>query len=157
MSSPVKKGGSLDKWIVRKHGKIKKVIPLSSKILNNTEHHVTKKQLDQRIKLRRQQQQRTQQLTLHGTIIIHDDLKEYGHPYSLSMAKNPKETISIHSHNVDNLPLYASNVTNQLIYDEFKKQEADIYLWQETGICWPKVEKYDSWQQKPKVSDFIQI
>ena len=61
------------------------------------------------------------------------------------MAKSPKKTIRIHSHNVDNLSLYASNVTNQIIYDEFKKEEADIYLWQETGICWPKVEKYDSW------------
>ena len=29
MSSPVKRGGSLDKWIVRKHGKIKTVIPKS--------------------------------------------------------------------------------------------------------------------------------
>ena len=35
MSSPVKIGDSLDKWIVRKHGKIKKIIPQSIKILNN--------------------------------------------------------------------------------------------------------------------------
>ena len=80
MSSPVKKGGSLDKWIVRKHGKIKKVIPPSSKKLNNTKHHVTKKQLDQRIKLRRQQQQRTQQLILHGNKIVYENVKEYGNP-----------------------------------------------------------------------------
>ena len=58
MSSPVKKGGSLDKWIVRKHGKIKKVRPPPSKTLNNNKHHVTQTQLDQRIKLRRQQQQK---------------------------------------------------------------------------------------------------
>ena len=49
MSSPVKKGGSLDKWIVRKHGKIKKVRPPLSKTLNNNKHHVTQTQLDQRI------------------------------------------------------------------------------------------------------------
>ena len=35
------------------------------------------------MKLRRQQQQRTQQLILHGNKIAHDDLKEYGHPYYL--------------------------------------------------------------------------
>ena len=58
MSSPVKKGDSLDKWIVRKHGKIKKIRPPSSKTLNNNKHHVTQTQLDQRIKLRRQQQQK---------------------------------------------------------------------------------------------------
>ena len=54
MSSPVKKGGSLDKWIVRKHGKIKKIRPPLSKTLNNNKYHVTQTQLDQRIKLRRQ-------------------------------------------------------------------------------------------------------
>ena len=57
MSSRVKKGGSLDKWIVRKHGKIKKVRPPLSKTLNNNKYHGTQTQLDQRIKLRRQQQQ----------------------------------------------------------------------------------------------------
>ena len=74
MSSPVKKGGSLDKWIIRKHAKIKKVIPPSIKTFNNIKHSFTIQQLDQRIKLRRQQhQQRTQQLTLHGTKIVYDD------------------------------------------------------------------------------------
>ena len=47
--------------------------------------------------------------------------------HTLSMAKFPKETIRIHSHNVDNLPLYTSNITNQLIFNELKKQEVDIY------------------------------
>ena len=28
---------------------------------------------------------KTQQLTLHGTTIVHDDLKEYGHPYSFTL------------------------------------------------------------------------
>ena len=87
MSSPVKKGGSLDKWIVRKHGKIKKVRPPLSKTLNNNKYHVTQTHLDQRIKLRRQQQ-RTQQLTLHGNKIVHENLKEFGRPYSLSSHSN---------------------------------------------------------------------
>ena len=87
MSFPVKKGGSLDKWIVRKHGKIKKVIPPSIKTFNNIKHSFTKQQFDQRIQLRRHQQQRTQQLTLHGTKIVHNDLNEYGHPYSFSLLR----------------------------------------------------------------------
>ena len=74
MSSPAKKGGSLDKWIVRKHGKLKKGRPSLSKTLNNNKYHVTQTHLDQRIKLRRQQQQRTQQLTLYGKTIVLDDL-----------------------------------------------------------------------------------
>ena len=84
MSSSVNKDSSLDKWIVRKHGKIKKLIPHSTKTFNNIKHSFTKQQLDQQIKLRRQQQQRTQQLILHGNKIVHDNLKEYSHPYSLS-------------------------------------------------------------------------
>ena len=94
-------------------------------------------------------------MTLYGNKIVHDDLKDYGHLYSLSSysnhcAKGPKETIRIHSHNVDNLSLYATNVTNQLIINEEKKQDADIHLWQEIGLCWPKVDKYDSWQSRTK-------
>ena len=41
---------SLDKWIVRKHGKIIRVIPHSNKQINYIEHIFTKQQLDQRIK-----------------------------------------------------------------------------------------------------------
>ena len=94
----MKKGSSLDKRIVRKHGKIKRVIPRSNKQINNIKHIFTKQQLDQRIKLHIQQQQRTQQLTLYGNIIVHNDLKEYDHLYSLSpLSKNcekgKKETI----------------------------------------------------------------
>ena len=58
MSSPAKKGGSLDKWIVRKHGKLKQGRPSLSKTLHNNKYHVTQTQLDQRIKLRRQQQKK---------------------------------------------------------------------------------------------------
>ena len=76
--------------------------------------------------------------------------KEYGHPYSLSSAKDQNETIRIHSHYVDNFPLYASNITNQLIINELKKQDADIHLWQEIGLYWQKVDKYDSCQSRTK-------
>ena len=60
MSSLVKKGGSLDKWIVRKYGKIKSVYHRQLKKINNIKHTFIKQQFDQRIELRRQQQQRTQ-------------------------------------------------------------------------------------------------
>ena len=58
MSSPAKKGGSLDKWIVRKHGKLKQGRPSLSKTLNNNKYQVTQTQLDPRIKLRRQQKKK---------------------------------------------------------------------------------------------------
>ena len=70
----MKKVSSLDKWIVRKHGKIKRFLPHSNKEINNIKYIFTKQQLDQRITLRRQQQ-RTQQLTLLGDTRVHKDLK----------------------------------------------------------------------------------
>ena len=87
ISSPVKRGSSLDKWIVHKYGKIKSVLPRSNKQINNNKNIFLKQQLNQRIKLHRQQQ-RTQQLTLHGNKIVHENLKEYGRPYSLSSHSN---------------------------------------------------------------------
>ena len=42
------------------------------------------------------------------------------------------------------MPLYATKVKHQLIINELKKQDADIHLWQEIGICRAKVDKYDS-------------
>ena len=87
MSSPVKKISSLVKWIVRKHDEIRSILPRSSKQINNNKNIFLKQQLNQRIKLRRQQQ-RTQQLTLHGNKIVHENLKEFGRPYSLSSHSN---------------------------------------------------------------------
>ena len=76
----MKKGSSLDKWIVRKNVKIKSVLLRSNKQINNNKNIFTKQQLDQRIKLRRHQQQRKQQLRLHGNKIELEDLKEYDYP-----------------------------------------------------------------------------
>ena len=39
-----------------------------------------------------------------------------------------KETIKIHTHNIDNIPIYATKVKMQLIINELRKQEADIRL-----------------------------
>ena len=88
ISSPTKKGNSLDKWIVRKHGK---VLLSSNNQTNNNKNIIINQQLDQRIKLRRQQQQRKQQLKLHGNKIVHGNLKEYGHSYSISSNSNNSE------------------------------------------------------------------
>ena len=71
-------------------------------------------------------------------------------PLSKNCEKGKKETVRIHSHNIDNLPLYATKVKNQLIINELRKQDADIHLWQEIEVCWPKVDKYDSWQSRTK-------
>ena len=70
---------------------------------------------------------------MHGNKTVHDDLKMYDRPYSLPSysnhcAKDQKETIRIHSHNVDNLPLYVTKVKHQQIINELRKQDADIYL-----------------------------
>ena len=35
-------------------------------------------------------------------------------------------------------------VKNQLIINESRKQYNDIHLWKKIGVCWPKVDKYDS-------------
>ena len=63
----------------------------------------------------RGQQQRKQQLTLDRQMVVHDDLKEYGHSYSISTQLNitvdqANENIRIHSHNVNNVPIYPTQL-----------------------------------------------
>ena len=82
MSSSVKKGNSLKKWIVCKHGKFKRFLLQYNHQNNNNNTIITNKQLNQQIKLRRQQQHR-QQLILHGHKVVHEELKGYMHPYSI--------------------------------------------------------------------------
>ena len=141
MSFPVKKSNSLEKWIVRKHGKLKGFLPRYNHENNNNNKNniIAYKQLDQRIKLRRRQQ-RKQKLTLYSHKVVHEDLKEYENPYSISSKSNnnmsgTNDTIRIHTHNIDNMPIYATNVKNQLIIMDYEKKEADIHLWQEVDVC----------------------
>ena len=32
------------------------------------------------------------------------------------------------------------------IAKDLKKKIVDVYLWQEVGLCWAKVAKYDTWK-----------
>ena len=92
--------------------KLKRLSPTYNNHHDNKKF-VTTQQLDWRIKLRRQQ--RTQQLALNGHKVVHEDLKEYGHPYYIASTSNKgdsyiKVTIRIHSRNVNNISIYATKV-----------------------------------------------
>ena len=85
MSPPKKKMSSLKGWLIRKIHK--KTQSFRYKNKNNTnianKNTVTKNNVTQRNNSRRHNLQRnttTSQLTLEGTLVVHEDLKEYGHP-----------------------------------------------------------------------------
>jgi len=72
-------GTTLQRWLVRKHEKIKAVQKQHNNNNNtSTKKTVTNKNLDQRINLRRQHHKK-QQLILNGNLAIHEDMREYRH------------------------------------------------------------------------------
>lgn len=72
---------------------------------------VTKQKFDRRMKLRRQHKN-NQQLTLNGDNALHEDLREYGHPFASATDKPIKNMIRIHSYNINNIPKYAITIKN---------------------------------------------
>ena len=54
---------------------------------------------------------------MNGHKVVHKYLKEYGYLYFIANVSNKKEsianaTIRIHSHNINNIPIYATKVNN---------------------------------------------
>ena len=140
---------TLQQWLVRRHGKVKagRSSRKDKNTCNNTQ--VTNKHFDQRIKLCRQLK-RKQQLRLRGNKALSTDLKEYGHQYDQEMDTLDTHKVRIHSHNINTMPQYTTHIKNRSIINELKRKTADIHLWQETGICWPKVETRDNWRSRTK-------
>ena len=83
-------------------------------------------------------------LPLKGNKALHADLKEYGHQYDQGMDIQDATKVMIHSHNINNMPQYTTHIKNRSIIKEIERKTADIHLWQETGLCWPKVETRDN-------------
>ena len=77
-------------------------------------------------------------------------MKEYGHQYDQGMDTHDTNKVRIHSHNINNIPQYTTHIKNRSIINEIKQKTADIHLWQETGLCWPKVETRDNWRSRTK-------
>ena len=70
-----------------------------------------------------------QRLTLNGNISIPVDLKEYDHLFESITDKLRTNTIMIHSHNINNIPLYATDIKNRSILNELKTANMDTHLW----------------------------
>ena len=68
----------------------------------------------------------TKTLTLEGTILVHEDLKEYGHPYSRLISK--ANISRVYSQNIRNMPVEVYIIKSHCITKEFKKKTADVYL-----------------------------
>ena len=88
----------------------------------------------------------TSQLTLEGTVVVQKDLKEYGHFYSSTISN--ANTFRIHSQNIQNIPIEAYKMKRHGIVKELKKKIADVYLWQEVGLCWVNMAKHDTWKSR---------
>ena len=104
-----KKGNPFPQWMFRKHTKLKAFpritnkynikIQLLVKILINEFTYVDN----------------NNELRLNEHIIVHEDLREYGYPYPIETLFNNtvvrvKEIIRIHSHNTNNIPIYATKL-----------------------------------------------
>ena len=77
-------------------------------------------------------------------------MREYGHQFSKSTETQEIEIVRIHSHNINNMPQYTTTIKNQSIISELKKRTADIHIWQEIGVCWPKVDSNDNWRSRTR-------
>ena len=151
MSPTEEKVPSVKGWLIRKTWK--KTRSFRYKHKNNInidnkntlpKHHVTKNSIARHHHLTHNNN--TTQLTLAGTVVEHDDLKEYGHPYNSTLST--ANTFRIHSQNIQNIPVEAYKLKSQSIAKELKKKLADAYMWQEVGLCWSKVSKNDTWKSR---------
>ena len=151
MSPPKKKMSSMKGWLIRKiHTKTSSLRfkhKSNTNIANKntlTKNNVTKQTISNHHHLKRNTT--TSQLKLDGTVIVHEDLIEYGHPYNSTLST--ANTFRIHSQNIQNIPVEAYKLKSQSIAKELKKKLADVYMWQEVGLCWSKVSKNDTWKSR---------
>ena len=138
MSPPKKQMSSVKGWLIRKICKKTRSFRYKNKNNTNitntntrTKNNGTKNSISRRNNFQRYKT--TAQLTLDGTVVVHDDLKEYGHPYSSTLTTT--NTFRIHSQNIQNIPVEAYKLKSLGIAKELKKKLADVYLWQEVGLC----------------------
>ena len=106
MSPPKKKTFSLKSWLIRKTQKKTQSFLYKNKSNKNIGNKKTlnKNKVKKNHKSHRSNLQRTittSQLTLEGTVVVHEEIKEYGRPYS-SIISNAN-TFSIHSQNIQNI------------------------------------------------------
>ena len=151
MSPTEKKLSSVKGWLIRKICKKTRSFRYKNKhnidIDNNNtlpKNTVTKNSIARHHHLTRNNN--TTQLTLAGTVVVHDDLKEYGHPYSSTLTT--ANTFRIHSQNIQNIPVEAYKLKSLGIAKDLKKKLADVYMWEEVGLCWAKVTTTDSWKSR---------
>ena len=104
-------GTTLQQCIVRKHGRTKAVRNTHNDKHKNNKHKFTKRKLDPRINLRRQQKNK-QLFTLNGNISIPVDLREYDHSFESVTDTLRLNTIITYSHNRNNILQYATTISS---------------------------------------------
>ena len=100
MNPPKKQMSSVKGWLIRKICKKTRSFRYKNKSNTNitntntrTKNNGTKNSISRRNNFQRYKT--TAQLTLDGTVVVYDDLKEYGHPYISTLAN--ANTFRIHS------------------------------------------------------------
>ena len=130
MSPPMKTTSSLKGWLIRKgHKKTQSFRYKNKNNINITNKKtVTEKIITQKHNSRCSNHigtTTTSQLTLEGTLVEHEDLKEYGHPYSSS--GSVANTFRIHSQNIQNIPIKTYKLKSHGIVKELKTKMTDVY------------------------------
>jgi hypothetical protein len=64
------------------------------------------------------------------------------------MGKKAVNVFCIMFQNINNLPTSASFNKSQQVIDCIIKQELDVFLMTEIGLCWPKLSAYDQWNKR---------
>ena len=108
MSPPKSTIFSLKGWLIRKTKKKNQIF------LYKNNKNTTKKKRKYNNKLKKYHNYHrnnphittnAKQLTLEGTVLVHEVVKKYGHPYSSSMLKG--NILLVHSQNIQNMPVEA--------------------------------------------------
>ena len=67
-------------------------------------------------------------------------MADYGQQFDQGTDTQDTNKVRVHSHNINNMPQYATYIKDRSVISELKWKTADIYLWQEIRVCWPKVK-----------------
>ena len=84
------------------------------------------------------------QKDLLGNITELKDLSIFGDDPS----RKTEAVFRVESQNIGNTPQWGTTAKSQQVANRAKHSTADVKLWQEIGLCWQKLEKWDQWHAR---------
>ena len=86
------------------------------------------------------------QKDLMGNILELKDLSRFGD----DPARKTEAVFRVESQNIGNLPQWGTTAKSQQVANRAKHGTADVQLWQEIGLCWQKLNKWDQWHARTR-------